>query len=70
MTVRFRPDVAVALLAMPASSGLVRRLLLRSQDNPARQRLLRWLLAVDDARLLTFGLTAEDIAILRATRRG
>jgi hypothetical protein len=78
MTVRFRPDGAAALLAMPASSGLVRRLLLRSfvrrlllrsHGHPARQRLLTWLLAVDDARLLRFGLTPEDVAILRATTR-
>lgn len=50
------------------SSGLVRRLLLRSHDDAAKQRILTCMLAVDDARLLQFGLTPEDIVILRTTR--
>jgi hypothetical protein len=68
MTVRFTRDVAEASLDEPVpSSSLVRRLLYRSHDDPAKRRVLIWLLAVDDARLLRFGLTPEDIAILRAT---
>jgi hypothetical protein len=66
MTVRFRQDVAAASLAVPDSgSALVRRLLFRSHDTPARQRMLTWLVTVDDTRLLKFGLTPEDISILR-----
>jgi hypothetical protein len=52
------------------SSGLVRRLLFRSPDDAAKQRILTCMLAVDDARLLKFGLTPEDIVILRTTERG
>jgi hypothetical protein len=71
MTVRFSRDVAVASLDMRVPrSGLVRRLLFRSQDDAARRRMLTWLLAVDDAQLLKFGLSAEDIALLRMTTRG
>jgi len=51
------------------SSALVRRLLFRSHDDAGKHRILRWLLAVDDARLLKFGLTHDDIAVLRATAR-
>jgi hypothetical protein len=71
MTIRFTQDVGAAPLPMKApKSGLVRRLLFRSRDDPARQRILTWLLAVDDGSLLKFGITPEDIAILRATTRG
>jgi|SRR5215831_6295073 len=71
MTVRFKRDVAAASLdARVGGSGLVRRLLSRSHDDPAKRRVLTLLLAIDDARLLKFGLTAEDIAILRTTARG
>jgi len=52
------------------SSALVRRLLFRSHDDPGKRRILKWLLAVDDARLLQFGLTHDDIAVLRTTARG
>jgi hypothetical protein len=52
------------------SSALVRRLLFRSHDDAGKRRILTWLLAVDDARLLKFGLTHEDIAVLRTTARG
>ena len=51
------------------SSALVRRLLFRSHDDAGKHRILKWLLAVDDARLLKFGLTHDDIAVLRATAR-
>ena len=70
MAVRLGHAVAAGSLASPApGSGSVRRLLFRSHDDPARQRILTWLLAIDDARLLRFGLTPEDIAVLRATAR-
>jgi len=68
MTVQFvRRGVAWVSPGGRASSGLVRRLV-RSHDDPAKRRRLTWLLALDDARLLRFGLTLEDIAMLRTTR--
>jgi len=58
-------------LALPSSTSvLVRRLLFRCHENSARPRTLASLLAVDDARLLKFGLSPEDIAILRTSARG
>jgi hypothetical protein len=42
----------------------LRRLLCRSRDDAAKRRMFTWLLEVDDAPLLRFGLTPEDIAIL------
>jgi hypothetical protein len=50
-----------------ARSSLVRRLV-RARDDPAKQRIRRWLGDIDDARLLGFGLTPEDIALLRGSR--
>jgi hypothetical protein len=50
-----------------ARSSLVRRLV-QARDDPAKQRIRRWLSAIDDERLLSFGLTAEDIALLRGSR--
>ena len=72
MTVGFiRQGGTAASLDVPVhSSSLVRRLLLQSQEDPAKLRVLTLLLEVDDVRLLSFGLTREDIAILRATGRG
>jgi hypothetical protein len=50
-----------------ARSRLVRRLV-RAKDDPAKQRIRRWLSDIDDERLLSFGLTPEDIALLRGSR--
>jgi hypothetical protein len=50
-----------------ARSSLVRRLV-QAKDGPAKQRIRRWLSDVDDERLLSFGLTPEDIALLRSSR--
>jgi hypothetical protein len=50
-----------------ARSNLVRRLV-QAKDDPAKQRMRRWLSDVDDERLLSFGLTPEDIALLRGSR--
>ena len=50
-----------------ARSSLVRRLV-QAKDDPAKQRIRRWLGDIDDARLLGFGLTPEDIALLRGSR--
>jgi hypothetical protein len=45
---------------------LVRRLV-QARDDPAKQRIRRWLSDINDERLLSFGLTQEDIALLRGT---
>jgi hypothetical protein len=50
-----------------ARSSLVRRLV-QAKDDPAKQRIRRWLSDIDDERLLRFGLTTEDIALLRGSR--
>jgi hypothetical protein len=50
-----------------ARSSLVRRLV-RAKDDPAKQRIRRWLSDIDDERLLSLGLTPEDIALLRSSR--
>jgi hypothetical protein len=44
------------------------RRLLQARDDPAKQRIRHWLSNIDDARLLRFGLTPEDIALLRGAR--
>jgi hypothetical protein len=49
-----------------ARSSLVRRLV-RATDDPAKQRIRRWLSDITDERLLSFGLTPEDIALLRGS---
>jgi hypothetical protein len=49
-----------------ARSSLVRRLI-QARDDPAKQRIRRWLSDIDDERLLSFGLTPEDIALLRGS---
>jgi hypothetical protein len=51
-----------------ARSSLVRRPV-QANDDPAKQRIQRWLSDIDDERLLSFGLTPEDIVILRGSRR-
>jgi hypothetical protein len=50
-----------------ARSSLVRRLV-QANDDPAKQRIRRWLSDIDDVRLLSFGLTPEDIVVLRGPR--
>ena len=49
-----------------ARSSLVRRLV-QAKDDPAKQRIRRWLSDIDDERLAGFGLTPEDIALLRGS---
>ena len=49
-----------------ARSSLVRRLV-QAKDDPAKQRIRRWLSDINDERLLSFGLTPEDIALLRGS---
>jgi hypothetical protein len=50
-----------------ARSSLVRRLV-QARDDRAKQRRRRWLSDINDARLLSFGLTPEDIVLLRGSR--
>jgi hypothetical protein len=50
-----------------ARSSLVRRLV-QARDDPAKQRIRRWLSDISDERLSSFGLTMEDIALLRGSR--
>jgi hypothetical protein len=49
-----------------ARSSLVRRLI-QAGDDPAKQRIRSWLSDINDERLLSFGLTPEDIALLRGS---
>ena len=51
-----------------ARSSLVRRLVQAKDDDPAKQRIRRWLSDVSDERLLSLGLTPEGIALLRGSR--
>lgn len=46
-------------------SSLVRRIV-NAKDDPGKQRVRDWMRAIDDERLSAFGLTPEDIALLRA----
>jgi hypothetical protein len=48
-------------------SSLVRRLV-QAHDDPAKRRIRGWLKDLDDAQLLSLGLTSEDIAVLRDTQ--
>jgi uncharacterized protein YjiS (DUF1127 family) len=50
---------------LKAGSSLVRRLV-EARDDPAKQRVRAWLRDIDDRRLSDFGLTREDIAVLRS----
>ena len=50
-----------------ARSSLVRRLV-QAKDDPAKQRIRRRLSDISDERLLSLGLTPEDIALLRVSR--
>ena len=47
-------------------SCLVRRLI-QDSDDTAKQRIRRLLVAIDDERLLSSGLTPDDIVALRGT---
>jgi hypothetical protein len=68
MSVQFSRQgmAAVPVAATPPESSFVRRLL-ETREDPAKARVLAWLLSIDDARLLGFGFTPEDIALLRGT---
>jgi hypothetical protein len=65
-----RPFLPNSLIASQrkARSSLVRRLV-QARDDPAKQRIRRWLGKINDEQLLSFGLTPEDIALLRSSCR-
>jgi hypothetical protein len=48
-------------------SSLVRRLV-QARDDPAKHRIRAWLCDLNDGQLSSFGLTSEDIAVLRGTQ--
>jgi hypothetical protein len=71
MSVQFsRQGMAAMPLAAPVPKSTFVRRLLKARDDPSKARVLAWLLDTEDARLSGFGLTPEDIALLRGIRRG
>ena len=54
---------------LKAQSSLVRRLV-QARDDPAKRRIRHWLSDINDEQLLAFGLTEEDIALLRGSPEG
>jgi hypothetical protein len=67
---RLRPNTARDHTeSKKGGSSLVRRLV-GARDDPAKQRIRVWLSEIDDERLLNFGLSVEDIALLRGPRNG
>lgn len=56
-------------LAVPVRQSSFVRRLIRAHDDPVKQRVRAWMTEIDDKRLLAFGLTHEDITMLRATAR-
>jgi hypothetical protein len=65
----WRTPAAQSVGNRTATSGLVRRLV-HAEGDPAKQRIRAWLCNIDDEKLLRFGLSAADIAILRRSRFG
>jgi hypothetical protein len=67
MTVQFsrKPKAVLSASAPTTGSSLVRRLA-RARNDPAKERIRKWLIDIDDAKLQSgLGLTLEDIAVLR-----
>ena len=67
MTLRYSPleNLVRSDKRTTKGSSLVRRLVL-ARDDPAKERIRQWLSAIDDDRLMSFGLTPLDIVILRS----
>ena len=74
MTVQFSRRVLTTFSAtrLVTRSGLVRRLV-RARNDPGKERICKWLIDIDDAKLQSdLGVTLEDTAVLRewcATKR-
>jgi hypothetical protein len=66
MTLHFSQQgmAALPLNVRTGTSGLVRRLV-NARNDPAKARILTWLLNINDERLGAFGLLPREIAILR-----
>ena len=67
MTVQLSRKMLTAFSASPlvTRSGLVRRLV-RARNDPGKERICKWLIDIDDAKLQSaLGLTLEDVAVLR-----
>jgi uncharacterized protein YjiS (DUF1127 family) len=66
MTIQFsrRGMAARPARALRARSSLVRRLV-QAHDDPGKERIRAWLRELDDEQLASFGLTREDILVLR-----
>ncbi len=66
MNIKSPPWATKAPYAEPliARSALVHRLI-RARNDAARERIREWFCQMDDQRLLDFGLTPVDGAILR-----
>ena len=66
MTIQFSQQgmAALPLNVRRGQSSFVRRLV-NARNDPAKARVRAWLLDLDDQRLAGFGLTPDDIAILR-----
>jgi hypothetical protein len=63
-----RGVAALPVVVPTAKSSLVRRLVAAENDS-AKRRIRAWLTDLDDQQLSSLGLTPEDIATLRGTRR-
>jgi hypothetical protein len=68
MTIQFhRQGMAASPVVFPrAESAFVRRLL-EARDDAVKFRVREWLMRLDDQRLMGFGLTKDDIALLRGS---
>jgi uncharacterized protein YjiS (DUF1127 family) len=70
MSVQFSRQGMTALpLPVPVSTASFARWLLETRGDPDKARVVAWLLKADDKRLLGFGFTPEDIALLRGLVR-
>jgi hypothetical protein len=70
MSVQFSSQgMAAVPLPVPVPASSFARLLLDARGDPDKARVVVWLLKADDERLLGFGLTPEDIALLRGIVR-
>jgi hypothetical protein len=70
ISVQFSPQGMAALpLPVPVSTSSFARRLLETHGDPDKARVVAWLLKADDKRLLGFGFTPEDIALLRGLVR-
>lgn len=68
MTIQFsRQGMAAIPITAPVTKSSFVHSLLQARDDATKRRVLGWLLEIDDDRLLGFGLTPEDIALLRGT---